>query len=709
MLALASLIPLAAFGGLVAYLLVQHQRESLSEAAQSRALTFLTAVDSELDSETSALRALAAVPSLSDGDLAYFRRIAADVLKSQPNWLRITVSSPAGAIVLSVPETTRAASGRAELEGGLAGTVSAAPLPVGDVSFDPDFSRWVFPVHVPVRRGGNLNYVLSATVAAAAMNDIIAAQRLPGDWGAVIIDRNNRFVARNWDAEKFIGQLASPSLRAALAKSPHGWFQGRTVEGKEVYSPYWRSEKTGWAISMGYPTSAVGAEASRVAWLLGVGLLLALAVALLLARMISGRIAEPIASLAGATDAIARGVAPELAKRTDIEEVRKLEGAMLSAAEAVRERKTLLEREKHALESADRAKDEFLAMLSHELRNPLAALTSAAHVLKIADPASRAASEARRVVERQTKQMTRLVGDLLDISRITLGRLTLDLDRLDLGEAVARLVNTWNASGRFERHRVTLDTKPAWVDADRARIEQIAANLLDNALKFTPSGKAITIGVGVEGGEAVLRVADEGAGIAPGDAERVFELFVSGDRAGAGLGIGLALVKRLAELHGGSVSVQSAGTGAGTVFVVRLPAAAAPANVDAAPLARRAIASRSVLIVEDNDDARRMLEAALALEGHVVRSAANGKSGLALADQTRPDVALIDIGLPDIDGYEVARHLRAKHNGRRISLVAVTGFGQPEDQQRAIDAGFDAHIVKPVNPERLKQVLAELA
>jgi CheY-like chemotaxis protein len=270
-------------------------------------------------------------------------------------------------------------------------------------------------------------------------------------------------------------------------------------------------------------------------------------------------------------------------------------------------------------------------------------------------------------------------------------------------------VNTWNASGRFERHRVTLDTKPAWVDADRARIEQIAANLLDNALKFTPSGKAITIGVGVEGGEAVLRVADEGAGIAPGDAERVFELFVSGDRAGAGLGIGLALVKRLAELHGGSVSVQSAGTGAGTVFVVRLPAAAAPANVDAAPLARRAIASRAVLIVEDNDDARRMLEAALALEGHVVRSAANGKSGLALADQTRPDVALIDIGLPDIDGYEVARHLRAKHNGRRISLVAVTGFGQPEDQQRAIDAGFDAHIVKPVNPERLKQVLAELA
>lgn len=713
-LAIASMIPLALFASGVAYLLVEHERETFSQSAQSRALTFLTAVDSEIDSSFTALKALAATPGLSgDANLDYFRRVASNVLRSQPNWISISLVGRGGDVLMTVPEAKQAAGAKIALEGVLARVGETRQPAVGDVGFDPAFGHWSFPTHAPVVRDGKLKFLLTANVAAESMNAIIAAQRLPEDWGAVILDSSNRFVARNWESEKYVGQLASESLRSALARSASGWFHGRTVEGVDIYSPYWRSDKTGWSVSMGYPASAIGAVANRAAWLLIAGLLLALAVALVLARRISGRIAEPIGALAGTADALARGEALQTAPPTDIDEVRKLAAAMRAAAAVVRERNVLLEREKEALESADRAKDEFLAMLSHELRNPLAALSSAAHVLNVAEPASDAATQARHVVARQTKHMSRLVGDLLDISRITLGRLSLDRERFDLAEAIARLAKTWNASGRFERHRVSLGVTSTWVEADRARIEQVAANLLDNALKFTPPGKSIRVSVAADGSDALLRVADEGIGVAQGDAARVFDLFVSADAAGAGLGIGLALVKQLAELHGGSVALSSPGAGQGAEFVVRLPRvepvapyAAATAAAHGAP---RSSGGRSVLIVEDNNDARHMLEATLALDGHTVRSAADAASGLALALAATPDVALIDISLPDMDGYELARRLRAAPGGQRIGLVAVTGRGQPDDQRRAFDAGFNAHLVKPVSAERLTQVMAQFS
>jgi len=247
-----------------------------------------------------------------------------------------------------------------------------------------------------------------------------------------------------------------------------------------------------------------------------------------------------------------------------------------------------------------------------------------------------------------------------------------------------------------------------WIDADRARLDQITANLLDNALKFTPAGK--TVHVTVEGGPgvALLRVADEGVGLAPEARQRIFELFVQeGPAVEGGLGIGLALVKRLAEIHGGSAAVESAGPGKGSMFTVELPSVPGPAAAESAVAAHRG-AARTVLIVEDNDDARHMLEAALALDGHQVHAASDGESGLVLAERSPPDVALIDIRLPGIDGYEVARRLRAAHERRRIALVALTGFGQTEDRRRAFDAGFDAHLVKPVDADRLKRVIAEL-
>jgi CheY-like chemotaxis protein/anti-sigma regulatory factor (Ser/Thr protein kinase) len=250
------------------------------------------------------------------------------------------------------------------------------------------------------------------------------------------------------------------------------------------------------------------------------------------------------------------------------------------------------------------------------------------------------------------------------------------------------------------------------VDADRARLDQILSNLLDNAVKFTPAGKRITVTVGPQGEMALLRVSDEGEGLPPDSAERMFDLFVQGerglDRAAGGLGVGLALVKRLTEMHGGTVSAMSAGPGRGATFTVLLPAVLPPSTRATKPEEPTFIAPRRVLIVEDNDDTRQMLHEALAFSGHDVREARDGATGIALAAESRPDVALIDIGLPDVDGYEVARRLRAAPGGRTIGLIAITGYGQPEDQKRAYEAGFDAHLTKPVAAERLKQVMAGL-
>jgi CheY-like chemotaxis protein len=333
-------------------------------------------------------------------------------------------------------------------------------------------------------------------------------------------------------------------------------------------------------------------------------------------------------------------------------------------------------------------------------------------VLKLAHPNEAPAIKARAVVERQTRHMARLVGDLLDISRLAMGKVALERERFNLAEAVGNVVTVWRTSGRLERHHVTTSIRSAWVDADRARIEQVLSNLLDNAVKFTPAGKRIHVAVEQLGDWAVLSVEDEGEGLLPGSAERMFDLFVQGerglDRAAGGLGVGLALVKRLTEMHGGTVSASSAGRGHGAAFSVKLPTVLPPAARALEPESGPVLAPCRVLIVEDNDDARLMLHEALAFSGHQVREARDGATGLALAAQSTPDIALIDIGLPDLDGYEVARRLRASPGGRRMALIAITGYGQTDDQRRAYEAGFDAHLTKPVAPERLKQVMAGL-
>jgi signal transduction histidine kinase len=363
------------------------------------------------------------------------------------------------------------------------------------------------------------------------------------------------------------------------------------------------------------------------------------------------------------------------------------------------------------MQRTNRAKDEFLAMLGHELRNPLNAIGSAASLLGLGAGGPEMAERARAVIHRQVQHLGRIVEDLLDVSRVTSGKVVLLRQPTDLGELATGALASWRAAGRFARHRVTLAAEPVWINADPTRLEQVLGNLLANALKYTPAGGAITVRVAADGERARLDVEDTGAGIPAELLPRIFELFMQGertlDRAQGGLGIGLTLTRALVEMHGGTVEAHSAGSGRGATFTIRLPripAPAAPVSPPAAPPAP--YRPRRILLVEDNVDARDMLRLQLERDGHEVHAASDGPSGVELARTVRPEIVFIDIGLPGFDGYEVARRIRAEDWGKSMLLVALTGYGQTDDRRRALEAGCDLHVTKPVFPERLVEILS---
>ncbi|MGH7369004.1 MAG: MASE1 domain-containing protein [Candidatus Rokuibacteriota bacterium] len=369
------------------------------------------------------------------------------------------------------------------------------------------------------------------------------------------------------------------------------------------------------------------------------------------------------------------------------------------------------ERARAEAEAASRVKDEFFAMLGHELRNPLGAITTALHVIDNCGPLDERSGQAREIIARQVRHLVRLVDDLLDATRLTTGKITLGRRPVEL-TAVARRVTSAFAATTPTRRLHCEATGAVWIEADETRLEQILTNLLGNSVKFTPAGGRVTVDVAARDGLAVLRVQDTGAGISADLLPRIFDLFVQGQtglhRPAPGLGIGLTLVQRLVDLHDGRIEATSEGPGRGSVFTVRFPLREAPGHAgDPAPAAGGERVPRRVLIVEDNEDARRMLRHLLEGTGHEVHEAADGPAGLERALALRPDAAVIDIGLPGLDGYELARRIRAAGHAD-VLLIAVTGYGQSGDRLRSGEAGFDAHLTKPVDPLALEALLEKL-
>jgi signal transduction histidine kinase len=365
------------------------------------------------------------------------------------------------------------------------------------------------------------------------------------------------------------------------------------------------------------------------------------------------------------------------------------------------------------LREADRRKDEFLALLAHELRNPLAPVVNAVNIMRLKETGDPDLQWCREVIERQAGQLTRLVDDLLDVSRITLGKIKLRPERVDLARVIAGALELSRPLMEAHGHQLStvLPDTPVVLQGDLARLTQVVANLLTNAAKYQNDGGRVDLVVEQQGQEAVIAVRDRGIGIPPHMLTEVFELFSQGertlDRAQGGLGIGLSLVKTVVEMHGGSVSAHSDGVDRGSQFVIRLPCLLAPANgrPAAGPPARRAIPPRRILIVDDSRDAAESLAMLLSLSGHHVLVSHHGEEALSLAESERPEVVLLDIGLPGIDGYEVCRRLRQGGLDGAL-IIAMTGYGQERDRQRSKDAGFDTHTVKPVELDHLMELLA---
>ena len=368
-----------------------------------------------------------------------------------------------------------------------------------------------------------------------------------------------------------------------------------------------------------------------------------------------------------------------------------------------------------ALEEADLRRNELLAMLSHELRNPLAPIKNALAVMRLSGVSEPSLDWARDVVERQVSHLTRLVDDLLDVSRIAVGKITLQRKPLEIAQVVASAVEASRPLIDARAHNLTIQVppEPLPIEGDITRLSQTLTNLLNNAAKYTPPGGEIWLAVEREGEMVAMHVRDTGVGIPADLLPKVFDLFTQGeralDRSEGGLGIGLTLAQRLVKLHGGSIEALSEGPGQGSEFVVRLPLATVPAAANSArrgPAADRRTGPRRVLVVDDNRDAAESLETLLGLWGHQARSAKDGQEALALVAEFQPEIILLDIGLPGMDGYEVARQIRALPAGRSALIVAVTGYGRSSDRLQSQEAGFDHHLVKPVQPEVLQELIA---
>ena len=365
-------------------------------------------------------------------------------------------------------------------------------------------------------------------------------------------------------------------------------------------------------------------------------------------------------------------------------------------------------------QTANRAKDEFLAMLGHELRNPLAPIVTALQLMQLRSP--HAAEEERRIIERQVAHLSRLVDDLLDVSRITKGKITLERELVDIKSVVGRALEiTQPALERRARPvELSLPQHEVYVLGDAVRLAQVVSNLLTNAAKFTPGDRRIALRIATDGGEVELTVEDAGAGIATELLPRVFDLFVQGeqprDRNSGGLGLGLTIVRSLVEMHGGSVAAESAGAGRGALFRVRLPRASGEMRRRTDPLTRipRAAAGTRVLVVDDSADAAETLAALLRMAGYEVRTAGDASTALQVVASWQPRLGVLDIGLPGTDGYELARQMRADPRNEGIRLVALTGYGSERDRAHALASSFDEHLVKPVQAERLFATLQGL-
>ncbi|HET7669650.1 MAG TPA: ATP-binding protein [Burkholderiales bacterium] len=699
-------MPIGLFAAGLLYLHWQAQEEQRERAQIESARLLAVAVDNALDSTIQRASIFARLWAASRVDDATLHAQARQAIASNPDWDNLLAFRVDGTTVFradhaygdKVPPMRMFDLWRPVYE-------QRQPV-VSNVFDSPVRGMKVLSVGVPVVRGETVTHILVVSLKLSWFDELLRRQGLPEGGVGGIFDRNWKFVARSHEGDQRRGSDPAEALLRDMRATPEGIGKYNSLNGLQVYTS-WAPTRHGWHTAFATPAAPVDG-AFRNHLVLFVLAWLAVVVGGIAYAVYKGRhIAGSLASLEAQAGQLAGGQRLLEVGGSGVSEIDRayeaLEKASLLLHHTQYQRDLSLEQEREAraaAEAANRAKDEFLAMLGHELRNPLAAISYAASVVKSEQHTREQLEYAGNTIARQTQHLKRLIDDLLDVGRVMTGKIILERDALDLAATARHVAGVLAAGGRFAQRHLEVDASPTWVLGDATRLEQIIGNLLSNAATYTSPGGRIRLHVSLKGEQAVIEVSDDGRGIAPEQLPRVFDLFYqadqTSDRATGGLGIGLTLVQRLVTLHGGTVSAHSDGKGKGATFTVRLRAIAARADpaVEAQPAAGGQ--PQTVLVIEDNPDARETLRMALELHKHKVLLAGDGPGGLALAERHRPSVAVVDIGLPGMSGHEVARLMRERL-GTETLLIALTGFGGTAEEHRAREAGFDRHLTKPVD------------
>ena len=721
-LAVGTLLPAVVFAAIVVFQLARLERQDAERRVLRSARALATAFEREMSGSIRTLQALAESNHLDDGELEAFHEQCERVRRTQPAWKHVLLISPDGRLLLNTSHPWGTPLPPVADQDSFARVLETHQPLVGGITVGRGARRTLaFPVRVPVMRGGELRYVLTAVITPESLTDIVASPAAGSEeWTRTLVDPQGKVVARTRDPARFVGQPATPSFHQNTRATLEGVYSDVSMDGAPVYVAFSRTQPSDWTAAIVSPRRILDAPVTDSMLAMGgLGLVLLFA-STGGAWVFSRRLERSITQASDAAAALAQGRPPHM-EPTSVRELSQLGEALERSGQLLRERER--ERDAHlaaaetaraAAVEATKAKDVFLAMLGHELRNPLAPIVTSMEVLRRRGLAQTPEHE---VIARQLRHVVRLVDDLLDMARLARGQLSLHREPLELSTVIARAVEA--ATPIIERRRHVLETDvptsslPVLGDGDR--LTQVIANLLTNAAKYTPPGGHLRLQAGALEGGIGLVVEDDGQGLTRELIPRLFEPFIQGprtlDRSEGGLGIGLALVRSLVEEHGGRVEAHSDGPGRGSRFTVWLPRhiqaeAPGPQETRQAPVSSEAAAVPAgnrlrVLVVDDNVDAAEALAELLDMCGYEAAVAHDCPQALQQAETFRPEVALLDIGLPEVDGYEVAERIRERLGGASPLFAALTGFSQDGDRTRSQAAGFRHHFVKPIDIDEL--------
>ncbi|QRK13792.1 response regulator [Archangium violaceum] len=726
-LVVGTLLPAIAFAAIVVFQLARLERRAVERRAVHSARMLAVAFEREMSGSIQTLHALAESEALDRGELEAFRVECERVRRTQPSWRTVLLFSPDGQPLVNTALAMGTPLAPITERESFARILESHQPTVGSLAVGRGASKQLaFPVRVPVMREGVLRYVLTAVISPDALTGVVSSPSSEGEeWTRVLVDPQGLVVARTREPARFVGQSATSPFLEKTRASHEGLYADVSMDGAAVYVAFSHSHPSGWTAAIVSPRRVLDAPVSGSMFAVG-----GLGLALLLvsasgAWVFSRRLERSISEAATAAASLAEGNPPHM-EPSSVRELARLGEALERSGLLLRERER--ERDAHLASAetaraeavaATRAKDAFLAMLGHELRNPLAPIVTSLELLRRRGLAQ---TPEHDVITRQLKHVVRLVDDLLDVSRITRGQMSLHREPIELVSVVARAVEAASPLIEQRQHSLQVDVPPSGllVLADPDRLTQVVANLLTNAAKYTPPGGHIHLRAHDQEGGIALVVEDDGHGVPQELLSRIFEPFVQGprsfDRSEGGLGIGLALVRSLIEAHGGHVEARSDGPGRGSVFTVWLPRHALAENTltqeARAPVSQAAEAVPGslvrVLVVDDNVDAAEALADLLGLSGYEVAVAHDCPGALARAETFRPDVAILDIGLPDVDGYGVAERIRERLGAASPVFAALTGFGQAADRERSHAAGFRQHFVKPIDVDALSAFIESL-